>query len=63
MRFWNSWQDPLKVLMYREKYMEGCRACKRSIYDKKKRVYYCRLQIMGHPNNDSSCFGFKRKDK
>ena len=61
MRFWNSWQDPLKVLMYREKYMEGCRACKRSVWKKNK--YACKLSIAGHPENDSSCIGFKRKDK
>ena len=63
MRFWNSWADPLKVLMYRERYDEGCRACKRSVWDRAKNKYKCKLSIAGHPENDSSCIGFKRREK
>ena len=60
MRFWDSWIDPSKLLMYREKQLSGCRVCKRSIWKRGK--YVCKMGIAGHPNNDeTNCQMFKTK--
>lgn len=61
IRFWRG--DPMALAICAEKFNSGCRQCQRSIYDKSKSKYVCKLNIAGHPENDSNCFGFKEKKK